>query len=68
MKKDLKTIEELHFNVNSILDNILMIQNKLDNTNKFKQPLFLELCKLEKQLTKINILKFDTIDKLNNNK
>ncbi len=61
-----KQLDDIYYNVNNIIDDLLELQNKLNNKEKAKQPLLLQICELEKQLTKINILRLDKLTKHKN--
>lgn len=61
-----KQLDDIYFNVNNIIDDLLELQNKLSNKEKVKHPLLLQICELEKQLTKINILRLDKLTKNKN--
>lgn len=56
-----KQLDDIYFNVNGIIDNLLELQSKLNNKEKIKYPLLLEICELENQLTKINILRLNKL-------
>jgi len=62
-----KQLDNIYFNVNNIIDDLLELQNKLSNKEKIKHPLLLQICELEKQLTEINILRLDELYKNKNN-
>ena len=62
-----KQLDDIYYNVNSIIDDLLELQNKLSNKEKIKHPLFKQICELEKQLTQINILRLDELYKNKNN-
>tara|TARA_R100001463_G_scaffold41176_1_gene86928 strand:+ start:5590 stop:5784 length:195 start_codon:yes stop_codon:yes gene_type:complete len=57
-------LDNIYNEVNTIIDNLLKVHSKLDKREKQKYNLHLELCKLEKQLTNINILRLNEIEKL----
>lgn len=62
-----KQLDDIYFNVNNIIDDLLELAHKLSNKEKIKHPLFKQICELEKQLTKINILRLNELDKIKNN-
>lgn len=58
-----KQLDDIYYNVNSIIDDLLELAHKLSDKEKIKHPLFKQICELEKQLTKINILRLDKLTK-----
>ena len=62
-----KQLDDIYYNVNNIIDDLLELTHKLSNKEKIKHPLFKQICELETQLTKINILTLDELDKIKNN-
>lgn len=57
-------LDNIYNEINTIIDELLEIHSKLDKREKQKYNLHLQLCELEKQLTKINILRLDKIKEL----
>jgi hypothetical protein len=54
----MKKIENIYNNLNTIIDDLLECHSKLKNTDKQKNLIFLQICELEKQLTKIGEWKY----------
>ena len=61
-----KQLDNIYYNVNNIIDDLLELQNKLSNKEKIKHPLLLQICELEKQLTEINTLRLNKLNQINN--
>jgi hypothetical protein len=58
-----KQIENIYNNLNTIIDDLLSCHSKLNNTDIQKNLIFLQICELEKQLTKINIIRLNNLKK-----
>lgn len=56
-----KELQDIYYNVNDIIDNLLELHSKLNNKEKIKYPLLLEISELENQLTKINTLRLNKL-------
>ena len=61
MEKDFKKLDNIYMNINSTIDDLLQLQNKLNEEDKIKNALFLQISKLENELSEINILRLNKL-------